>query len=272
MSQTRDKIILVTGASSGMGLAAATRLHNSGYRVFGSLRQDNLPAAVFETVRMDVCDEGSVQACVADISARAGRIDAVVNCAGFGICGAVEDTSIPEARAQFDTNFFGVLRVCRAVLPHMRARRSGLIVNISSLGGVIAAPFHGLYCASKFAIEGVTEALRMEVAPFGVRVVLVEPGDFKTKFTENRIMTKESGASSAYQELCERSLKEMEKSELNGPGPETVARLIQKIIETPRPSLRYVAAPGEQRIVPLARRLLPQGLFEKIISSHFKIQ
>jgi NAD(P)-dependent dehydrogenase (short-subunit alcohol dehydrogenase family) len=267
--EKNKKVILVTGASSGIGHATALLLSKSGYKVYGSIRRPNLDAAPFEIVTMDVTDEDSVNACAAGVLSREGRIDVAVNCAGYGIAGAVEDTSILEAQQQFDTNLFGTLRVCRAVLPGMRERGQGLIVNISSMGGLISAPFHGLYCASKFAVEGVTEALRMEAAPFGVRVALVEPGDFKTKFTENRLMTRESETNPAYKNLCAHSMAAMEKAEQNGPGPEHVARVIRKIVASKNPSLRYVAASGEQRIVPLARKFLPQDLFEKLISSHF---
>ena len=263
------KVILVTGASSGIGNATACLLHSKGHRVYGSIRRDNLERAPFEIARMDVTNDESVNACVAGIIAREGRLDVAVNCAGYGIAGSVEDTSIEEAQRQFDTNFFGVLRMCRAALPHMRERGQGLIVNISSMGGLVSAPFHALYCASKFAIEGVTEALRMEVAPFGVRVVLVEPGDFKTKFTENRLMTEQSQSNPAYKELCARSMEAMEKAERTGLGPEFVARVIEKVVNSKNPRLRYIAASGEQRIVPLARKFLPQPLFEAIISSHF---
>ena len=270
--QREPQVILVTGASSGIGRAAATLLSTRGHRVYGTIRRPLPEAVPFKTVTMDVTDEHAVNACVDDIITREGRIHAAVNCAGYGIAGSVEDTSLAEAQQQFDTNFFGTLRVCRAVLPDMRRRGRGLIVKISSMGGLVSAPFHGLYCASKFAVEGLTEALRMEAAPFGVRVVLVEPGDFKTRFTENRLLADAARSNPAYTEYFEQSLRAMEQAERSGPGPHAVARLIEKILRDPDPPLRHVAASGEQRLVPLVRRLLPQELFGKIIARHFGLR
>ena len=170
-------MVLVTGASSGIGLACADLLARRGFRVYGASRTATEPERAFPSLRMDVDDDVSVAEGVARVLEREGRIDAAVNCAGFGIAGA---------KRQFETNFFGVLRVCRAVLPAMRERRAGTIVNVSSIAGLVPLPFQGFYSASKFALEGMSEALRMEVRPFGIRVVLVEPGDCRTHFTANR--------------------------------------------------------------------------------------
>lgn len=264
-------IVLITGASSGIGLACAAHLHDRGYKVYGTSRKGEIPGAAFESVKMDVDSDDSVSGCIGKLIEKEGKIDVVINCAGFGITGAVEDTSIEEARAQFETNFFGVIRVCRAALPGMRERGAGLIVNISSLGGLISAPFHGAYCASKFAVEGMTEALRMEVMRFGIKVALIEPGDFKTKFTGNRKKTEASRTNPAYKTRFENSLKAMERAEQNGPGPAAIAKLIEKIIKTPNPKLRYVAAPGAQPLAPLVKRLLPWSVCEKIFMRHFGV-
>ena len=269
--KTERKVILVTGASSGMGYATATLLHRSGYHVYGTARRDNVPDPAFPVLTLDVTSDESAAACIAELVSREGRVDVVVNNAGFGICGAVEDTSPEEAQAQFDVNVYGVLRVCRAVLPHMRERGAGLIINISSLGGIMAAPFHGLYCASKFALEGMTEALRMEVKSFGVHVCMIEPGDIRTSFTANRLMTKESETNPAYTRACGLALDGMEKAEQSGPGPERIAKLVRRIIQTPSPRLRYLAAPGVQTLAPALKKILPQPLFEKIILSNYKL-
>src|SRR5262249_245829 len=156
-------------------------------------------------------DDDSVTAGVRSVVEKAGRIDAVVNNAGWGLMGAVEDTAIDEAKAQLETNFFGVLRVCRAVLPHMRRQGGGHVVNISSLGGIVGLPFSGLYSASKFALEGVSESLRLETWRFGVRVVLIEPGDFRSNFTQARRMTKASATHDAYREALQRAHAAQEK-------------------------------------------------------------
>jgi NADP-dependent 3-hydroxy acid dehydrogenase YdfG len=171
MGDVKARVVLITGASSGIGQACARHLARQGYQVFGTSRRPQGGAdEPFEMIPMDVTDEDSVRQGVATVLARAGRLDVVVNNAGFGFGGAVEDTSIDEARELFETNLFGMLRVCRAVLPHLRERRAGTIVNVSSLAGLIGQPFVGMYCATKFATEGLTEALRMEVRPFGIHV------------------------------------------------------------------------------------------------------
>ena len=258
-----DKVVLVTGASSGIGKTVAERLAGRGWRVFGAQRRAPAASAPgVEMVAMDVTDEASVEGAIATIHARAGRIDAVVNNAGNAIMGAIEDTSIEEAQAQLDTNFFGVLRVCRAVLPRMRAQGGGHIVNVSSLAGVIGLPFSGLYSASKFALEGMTESLRHESRPFGIRVVLVEPGDFRSDLAATRRIASGAAANPAYREAFARFRAQQEKDEAGAPTPEPVARLVERILADPNPRLRYSAGMLGQRVVIPAKRWLPQRLFE----------
>ncbi len=170
-------------------------------------------------VMMDVENDESVQNCVDGVLAKAGRIDAVVNNAGISIMGSVEDTSIEEAKAQLETNFFGVLRVCRATLPILRKQGGGHIVNISSLGGLIGLPFSGLYSASKFALEGVSESLRMECRQFGVRVVLVEPGDFRTNITARRRTVRAAETNDAYRAAFEHCKRKQDQDEANARSP-----------------------------------------------------
>jgi len=258
-----QKVVLVTGASSGIGRTVAEHLAARGHRVFGAQRR--APAdggSAVESVAMDVTDEASVERAVASILERAGRIDAVVNNAGNAIMGAVEDTSIEEAKAQLDTNFFGVLRVCRAVLPHMREQGGGHIVNVSSLAGVLGLPFSGLYSASKFALEGMTESLRHETRGFGIQVVLIEPGDFQSALATSRRMAQGSAQNAAYRDALARVQAQQEKDEAAAPTPEPIARLVERILADPRPSLRYSAGMLGQRVVIPAKRLLPQRLFE----------
>jgi len=185
-----SRVVLVTGASSGIGRACAAHLASRGYRVFGAQRSAPDSAGPIEMLRMDVNDDASVHAATSYILKTAGRIDALVNNAGYALMGSVEDTSIEEARAQMETNFFGALRVIRAVLPAMRQQGSGYIINISSLAGVLGLPFSGLYSASKFALEGMTESLRLEVRGFGIKTVLIEPGDFSTQLPAKRQVPK----------------------------------------------------------------------------------
>ena len=171
-------VVLVTGTSSGFGRAISVALAAAGHRVYGTTRASSAQSGPgVLPLALDVTRDDQVQAGVAQIMRDAGRIDALVNNAGIGIAGAVEDFTIEEVKQQFDTNFFGVHRMCRAVLPHMRKQGSGHIVNMSSLGGIVSLPFGSMYCASKFALEAYSEALRMEVRPFGIWVSLIEPGD-----------------------------------------------------------------------------------------------
>jgi NAD(P)-dependent dehydrogenase (short-subunit alcohol dehydrogenase family) len=265
------KVVLITGASSGIGKICAEHLQRRGFRVYGASRTVPSEKAGYENIRLDVNDDTSVTAGINDILAREGRIDVVVNCAGFGIAGSVEDTSLDEAKSQLETNFFGVLRVCKAVLPVMRRQQSGLIINISSIAGVVSLPFQGFYSAGKFALEGMTEALRMEVKPYGVRVVLVEPGDFRTQFAANRKLTAESQNDSVYRERFGKALAIFEKEESNGANPQAIAQLIERLINKSNPKLRYSVGPAFQRIVPALKQILPHKLYERLFMKYYNV-
>lgn len=266
-----SRVVLVTGASSGIGQACADLLAERGFTVYGASRTgtEGPTGRGWTSLRMDVRDEVSVARGVERVLAEVGRLDAVVNSAGIGIAGAVEETPIEEARDLFETNFFGPLRVCQAVLPHFRAQGDGIVVNISSIGGRIALPFQGLYSASKFALEGLTEALRMEVKPLGIRVVLVEPGDTRTPFTAHR--RRVAGASSAYRDRFGRALARAEADEEGGGDPEAVARLVLRILRHPHPRLRYTVGSPFQRLAALAHRVLPGRLVEWGIMRYYRV-
>jgi len=270
-----SKVVLITGASLGIGRACATHLHRRGYRVYGASRRVEQVAADpdggFWMIPMDVDDDDSVQRGVELVLEREGRLDGVVNNAGFGIAGAVEDTRIVEAKAQFETNFFGVVRVCQAVLPTMRRQGRGHIIIVGSLAGLVGVPFQGFYSATKFALEGLAEALRAEVRPLGVRVVLVEPADFRTSFSARRVRTAGSQADSVYRAQFNTAMSIMEADELKGADPIQVARLVEKIIETPSPRLRYTAGPALQRLALVLKRFAPQRLFEWGLRTYYKL-
>lgn len=269
-----NRIVLITGASAGIGRACAAYLHRQGYRVYGTSRHAGQgdSADGFPMIRMDVDDDRSVRAGIDTILANESRIDVVVNNAGFGLAGALEETSIEEAKAQFETNFFGALRVCRAVLPHMREQQAGYIVNVSSIGGLISIPFQSMYSASKFALEGAMEALRLEVKPFGVHVVLVEPGNFKTEFTARRRRTAESQPGSVYAGPLAAALGVMEKDEINGASPDQIARLLEQIINTPSPRLRYPVGSTFDKLAISAKKFLPARLFEWGMAKYFHLK
>ena len=258
------RVVLITGATSGIGHACAQHLALAGWRVFGTGR--SVPKASttdlrVEMIEMDVDDEASVREGVSAVLAKAGRLDALVNNAGFSMRGAVEDTAIVEAKALFETNFFGVLRVCRAVMPALRASGGGYIVNISSLAGVVGLPFSGLYSASKFALEGVSESLRLETRPFGIHVVLVEPGDFRTQIMANRRLAAPS-RDSVYRTAFYKFMNKRDQDEATAPTPEPVARLVERILSHRSPKMRYSVGMLGQRIVAPLKRFLPQRIFE----------
>jgi len=266
-------IVLVTGTSSGFGCAIARALAAKGYGVFGSARTPRAEADDgFTTLGLDVTQDESVEACIASVIQAAGRIDAVINNAGMGIAGAIEDTTAAEARSQFETNFFGTHRVCRAVLPHMRARRAGTIINMSSLAGRIALPFQGFYSSTKFAIEAYTEALRMEVRPFGIRVSMIEPGDFATSFTANRHMTAASIPASPYYASASRAVEIMARDEQANRDMSPVIRAVETILQSRRPALRYPRANALQRAFNALRPLLPQPIAEYLIRDTYGLK
>jgi NAD(P)-dependent dehydrogenase (short-subunit alcohol dehydrogenase family) len=261
MEKQNNRVVLVTGASSGIGQACAVWLAERGYRVYGtSRRRVANPQSAVTMLTADVTDDQSVERLIAEILDREQRLDIVVNNAGMGLAGAAEDTSIEEARCQLEVNFFGAFRVCRAVLPVMRSQRSGYIVNIGSIGGLLAIPYQAIYSASKFALEGLSESLRLEVRPFGIRVVIIEPGDHKTGITHNRRLAATSA--SPYSRAFTAALAKTVHDEQSGPGPEQVARLLHRIVTQRNPRLRYTVGPAPQRASVWLKRLLPYTLFE----------
>lgn len=264
-------VVLITGASSGIGHACAQHLHQIGYRVFGTSRHpEDAPSAAFEMIQMDVDSVDSVSRGVAHVMEQASRLDVVVNNAGIGFAGSIEDTTIAEAKAQFETNFFGALRLCQVALPIMRQQRAGTIVNISSLAGQIGIPFQGFYSASKFALEGMSETLRMEVKSFNIHVVLIEPGDFHTEFTDKRRWVEAARQNGAYQEACTASVAVMETDERQGPEPIMIAHKLEKVLQTSSPHLRYPVGPSARTVIML-KRLLPGRLWEWIIIKKYKL-
>ena len=271
MDHRNPQVVLVTGASSGIGKACAEHLASLGHKVYGTSRQASGKQGGVDMIPMDVTKDVSVQDAVQQILRSENRIDAVINNAGYGIAGSVEETSVREAQEQFDTNFFGMFRVTKAVLPGMRERKAGLIVNMSSIGGLISIPFQSFYCATKFAIEGFTEALRMEVHAFGIRVVLIEPGDHRTNFTRSRVRTKESQGPSPYREKFDAALGVMEHDEQNGPPPEAIAHKIGKLLTAGSPALRHPVGMFLQKFAVSLKRVLPSGTFEAIIRSTYKL-
>ena len=255
-------VALVTGASSGIGLVSAQALVQAGYRVFGTSRK---PVASTQSMTMlicDVTDEASVQRLVAEIVAQAGRIDLVVNNAGIGLLGGAEESTIAQAQRIFDVNVFGVARVINAVLPIMRAQKSGRIVNMSSILGLIPSPFNAFYASTKHAIEGYSESLDHELRAFGIRVVLVEPGVTHTSFEEN--LTRADQPLEIYATERARSETLMRKWVEAGDAPQVVAEMVVRAATAIQPRLRY-AAGNQARQVSLLRRYMPEWFVDRIL-------
>lgn len=256
---TDQKVVLVTGASSGIGQATAELLAAHGFTVFGTSRTPIQNKRSYTWLPLDVRSDDSVQAAVQSLLAQAGRIDVLVNNAGYAQFGAIEESNVAEAQAQFDTNLFGVIRMVKAVLPVMRKQGSGHIINVSSIVGHIAAPYGGLYSASKFALEGLSESLSAEVRQFGVSVSLVEPSYVNTPLVAqpptNLIADYTAGRQIAQQSLATNAKQGLE--------PDAVARVILRVAATSRPRLRYpVGRDGETAL--LLQRLLPESAFEAL--------
>jgi NAD(P)-dependent dehydrogenase (short-subunit alcohol dehydrogenase family) len=264
------RVVFITGASSGFGQAIARHLASKAFKVYGTSRRaaPGTSASSCHMLKMDVRDRASIEAAAGQILDREGRIDVLVNNAGISMVGPLEAASMEDVNDVFDTNVNGVLRTCQAVLPIMRHQKSGLVINISSIGGLIGLPYRGLYSASKFALEGLTEALSMELKPFGVHVCLVEPGDFNTNIGLNRKKAA-LAPDSVYRETCDAIQAVVEKQLANANSPAVMGGLIEKIISARTPRLRYKLGTWTEKISPAAKQILPGRLFEKIILSFY---
>lgn len=265
-----SKVVLITGASSGFGKATAERLAAKGYIVYGTSRNEVRDEHI-RFIMMDVRDREAVARGIKRIVDEQGRLDVVVNNAGMGIGGSLEMATSEEIELQMGTNFRGCVNVCQAVLPVMRQQGGGQIINLSSIGGIMGLPYQGFYSASKFAIEGFTEALAAEVKGFGIKVSMVEPGDFATNFTARRKNSELTAKSEAYGASFARSLSLIEKEENGGLRPEKLACKIEKIITAKHPRLRYVVANLEQKLSVLLKRIIPGNWMVGILRNYYKV-
>lgn len=266
-----NRVALITGASSGIGRSIASRFAEKGYMVFGTSRDPSRfePGLKIEYLPLDVRSDESVATCVETILGRSGCLDILVNNAGYEFDGAIEETSIEEAKDQFETNCFGVMRMVKAVLPAMRAQQRGHIVNISSLTGLVPVPFMGIYSASKFCVEGYTESLRREVEHFGIKVSLVETGFVKTNLATNR--RNAADRISDYDSMRERVFKAINDYEENAPKPDIVADSILQIAGSKSPKLHNKVG-REAKSVAFLRRLLPEGMFDMGMNERFNLK
>ena len=262
----RPMVVLITGASSGIGRAIATRLSDRGFSVFGTSRRARPSSGKFNWIKMDVRNDDSVSSGVESVAATAGRIDALVCNAGYGVFGSVEEVNISSAKEQFETNVFGVMRSVQAVLPGMRSQKHGRIVIIGSLAGRAPIPFQAHYSASKAAIDTFSQSLLLECRPFGIRVSLIEPGDINTAFNENADW--QDTSQSVYGQDIQRSAEVVKKSLLHAPDPDIVAKTVEKALSADVPHYRYSVGPDAWN-VSLGRRFLPERWFHWFIANRY---
>lgn len=268
-----NKIIVITGTSSGIGKTCAEYLAEQGHTVYGLSRKPKSDEVRrFTALACDVTDVPVLQSTIDKIQQEHKRIDVLINCAGMGISGPIEETGMDLARQQMEINFWGSVNCIQAVLPIMRSQKEGLIITVSSIGGLMGLPYQGFYSASKFALEGLTEVLRMELKGSGIRSTLVNPGDFQTEFTARRQKIERSQQpDSPYYEQFKKSIAQIERDENGGQKPIMIAKLMEKLINRKSPAVRYLTGAFEQKLAVFIKRILPSKLFEKILSSHYQI-
>ena len=268
-------VALVTGASSGIGASTARRLHALGYRVYAAARRMDRMADLADlgvtAVSTDLTHDADMVALVDRIVDESGRIDVLVNNAGYGSYGSLEDVPMDEARRQVEVNLFALARLTQLVLPHMRDRRSGTVVNVSSMGGRFGEPLGGWYHATKFAVEGLSDSIRIELAPFGIRVVVIEPGGIRTEWggIASQGLLARSG-DGPYGEQARLGARVLAAGENQGSAPEVVAAAIARAVTAPRPRTRYPVGAGARPMV-LAARLLPDPLKDRLITGFYRI-
>jgi len=274
------KVAIVTGSSSGIGYETALILARNGFRTFASMRNLEKGKTISDiaakeelelhTVKLDVTDERSVTDAIKTIKADAGRIDVLVNNAGYGLAGSLEDLSMSEIKAQFETNVFGLIRVTQAVLPTMREQKSGIIVNISSIGGKVAIPLQSPYHSTKFAVEGLSESIAYDLEPFGIKVVIIEPGAIKTNFETGMVVAQNTqNPKSPYYNKMQKLQSSINSHFKNGTTPAKVAEVILNAITTPNPNLRYTVG-EDAAMIAQKRKELSDLEFQKLVLEFFK--
>ena len=263
-------IVFITGISSGFGYETAKLLSQEGHTVYGTVRRAVEPLPKVNYISLDVRDKQAISDAVQQIVEKEGRIDVLVNNAGMGIGGPLEFATEEEIRLQMDTNFMGLVHCVDAVLPYMRKQKSGKIIALSSIGGLMGLPFQGFYSASKFAIEGYCEALRLETQSFGIQVVVLRPGDFATSFTGSRKKVADEAALQAYP-IYKTAIEKVEHDENGGLKPDVLAHKISEIIQKKNPHNGYVVASFEQKLSVFLKRILPAKWFARILGSYYKL-
>ncbi len=265
-----SKVVLLTGASGGLGTAIARHLSQKNYKVYGTSRKERV-SQYYTWVPMDLSDAASIDKAINSVLSKENRIDILINNAGIGITGSIEETPIDDLRKVFEVNFFGMVQTIQKVVPVMRGQQSGTIINISSIAGYTGLPFRGFYSATKSAVMRMSEALSSEVQQFNIKVIDVAPGDFKTNIAAGRLYT-EAREDSPYYADYKRILKMIDDEVDAGLEPDILGRKVDKILQTKHPKLRYNIGLFMQRLTPYLTCLLSGRFFEKLILKHYKMR
>lgn len=266
-----SKVVLITGGSSGIGKSVGEYLQVKGYKVYGTSRNpDNYPDSKFPIVALDVTKPETITTCVNDVLHKESKIDVLINNAGAGITGPIEEIPDSEIKRNFETNLFGPINVIKAVLPTMRSQNSGLIINITSIAGYMGLPYRGIYSASKGALELITEAFRMELKEFNIEMTNVAPGDFATNIAAGRYHAPILEGS-PYQEKYGNTLRTMDEHVDEGNDPQQMANAIFRIIETNKPKIHYKVGAFMQKFSIVLKRILPDKVYEKLLMNHYKL-
>lgn len=266
-----SKVVLITGGSSGIGKSIGEFLTDKGFTVYGTSRKpENYPDSKFSLIALDVTDTESIRAAVEQIIDNEGQLNVLINNAGAGITGPLEEIPEAEIKRNFETNFFGPINVIKAVLPQMRNQGSGLVINITSIAGYMGLPYRGIYSASKGALELITEAFRMELKDFNIKMVNVAPGDFATNIAAGRYHAPVIKGS-PYEEKYGSVLKAIDEDVNKGNDPELVASEIYKIISTKNPKIHYKVGAFMQKFSIVLKRILPDKVYERLLLNHYKL-
>ena len=272
-NRVMKKVILITGISSGFGKQTAELLASRGHTVYGTVRRDVEISSSITGLKLDLTNVDSIRQAVQTILQKEGRIDVLINNAGMHTGGPIETSPIENIKLQMDTNFLGMVNLTREVLPVMRKQGGGTIINFSSIGGLMGLPLQAFYSAGKFAIEGFSEALRMEVKQFNIKVVLINPGDFHTNNSANRRnFLAPTDINDPYHDQYLKTLAIIEKDEANGWEPIVLAKKLVRIAECKNPHQRYIIASFEQKLAVALKYILPGKLFRMILEDHYKIK
>lgn len=266
-----SKVVLITGGSSGIGKSIGEFLHQKGFVVYGTSRNpENVLDSVFPLVALDVRNVDTIQTAVAKVIAITGRLDVVINNAGVGITGPLEEIPTAEIKNNFETNFFGPIEVMKAVLPQMRQQKSGLIINVTSIAAYMGLPYRSVYSASKGALELISEGLSMEVKSFGIQITNVAPGDFATNIASGRFHAPLIQGS-AYEIPYGNTLKMMDEHVDSGSDPNEMAVAVYTIIQNQNPKMHYKVGAFLQKFSIVLKRLLPDRVYEKMLMNHYKL-